>query len=190
MVKKLLAFCLVGSIFLGNLFSAVNALSADQKHVFDSGIHYFDTENGSAINCSLSSSINSAGIKINLATIAQTYGIKWAQVKQIGGPVVDSVNPDQSPPTVASILKIIMADAFFQTNPDLGQKWTVTTEENYFKSGGADGSLKNPKPGQRISLGDALQQTLQESSDTDANILIDAAGGLKKVNSMMGGAGI
>lgn len=186
------AVMLLGIVILGVAQIAAQpgiaqAMSAQQRQLYAEGINFFDVD--SSANCSLTTAINDSGQEFDLASIAQNYGIKWAEVKQLGGPVVGSVSPTQSPPTVASILKIIIADAFFQTNPNLSSKVKVTAEENYFKDGGADGSAKNPRPGQTISLSSALQQTLTFSSDTDANVLIDATGGLAKINSMMPGLG-
>jgi hypothetical protein len=127
---------------------------------------------------------NLASPQLDLTATAKKYGIDTAIVKQVGGSVVGAYNADQPPDSPASVLKLIIADVFLQTKPDLSKSVAITKDENYFSPGNGSGALDQPKTGQKITLSDALTQTLEKSSDTDANILIDAAGGLSKTTEL------
>ncbi len=127
--------------------------------------------------------------QLDISTIVSKYGLHSALVKQIGGNALASSQPDTAPVAVASVLKLVIADVFLNGKPDLGRTVTVTAQENYFGPTGGDGSAGSPKTGQNIVLGDALEQMLKFSSDTDANVLIDAAGGLQADTATAGTLG-
>lgn len=145
---------------------------------------FYDPGSGSDV-CEVPAGSNNLS-QINLSSIAGKYDkFQSAVVKQLGGKVVNSYNSDQSPATPASVLKLIIAHVFLNTNPDLDRPAVIKPTDLYFGPGSGAGSADNPKAGQAgLTLKDMLYQTLStNSSDTDANVLIDASGGLKAVNS-------
>lgn len=113
---------------------------------------------------------------IDLASLASRYGLHSVLIKQIGGGEVASLNSKGIPDSPASTLKAIIADTLLQSNPDLSKDVTVLSRHLYEGTGA--GSIQDPKAGKTVSLGEALEITLTYSSNTYANVLIDAAGGL------------
>ncbi|MGH7156996.1 MAG: C39 family peptidase [Candidatus Saccharimonadales bacterium] len=145
-------------------------------HKFLDGI----TESGSGD--SLTTSSNQS---LDLSSIVSKYGLQSAEVKQIGGSVLGTVNATVPPANPVSVMKLVIADVFLHTNPNLGQAAVIRTADLYNGPGTGSGKPEDPKAGQTgLTLGDMLQQMLNDnSSDTDANVLIDAAGGLPTVQT-------
>ncbi len=171
-----------GVLLLGSLFLTKSVLAEAPLQYIDGNYGFYSPDRQT---CGSSQ----ANTTINLNDISTKYGLHSVFTKQVGGNVLGSVNSDQSPGSVASVLKLIIADVFLSKNPDLTKTVTVTAQENYFGASGGDGSLVSPKTGQSISLKDALEQTLKFSSDTNANVLIDASGGLQAATDAAHGLG-
>lgn len=119
---------------------------------------------------------------IDLTSLSKKYNLQSAIIKQVGGGLVDTYNADDHPNSPASVLKLIIAHAFLSTNPDLNKQVTVQQKEVYSPPG--DSGDFNPKAGSKLSLRTALEQMLTYSSDTDANVIIDATGGLDNINAL------
>ncbi len=108
---------------------------------------------------------------LNIDSVVSKYPLQSVLVKQVGGGVVAAHNADQPPASVASVMKLIVADVFLHTGPDLSKSWTVKQQE--ISNEGDIWSV-----GSSVSLETALTKTLGiDSSNEGANILIDAAGG-------------
>jgi cell wall-associated NlpC family hydrolase len=89
----------------------------------------------------------------DVSSVAQKYNIQSIIVHQVGGNDVASFNATVPPSYPASMAKLIVADVFITMYPD----------------------LKNS------SLKESLIQMLSNSSNSDANTLINAVGGLSAV---------
>ena len=135
------------------------------------------TRGTSSCSCTVNSGTGN-GVGLDIAPIISKYSLQSVLVKQVGGQVIASHNSDQSPDRTASVLKLIIAHAFLETNPDLSKSWIITPQELY----GPNNEVL--AAGQSITLSDALNSTLNiNSSNVRANVLIDAAGGLSAINS-------
>lgn len=188
-ISKILKQLIIGfitglcTVFMvgGGTVSAVGIPTKyDQETLKNLGI-YFVKDTGNS--CSAGDSAAPQPGQLDIATLATKYGLQSAIVKEVKKNVVASYQADQPPIAVASVLKLIIADVFLSGKPDLNRTVAVTAQENYFGAAGGDGSLSSPKTGQTIKLADALAQTLKFSSDTQANVLIDAAGGLQSATN-------
>jgi hypothetical protein len=182
MKRFVFGFMAALTLISGMLPISAYALSQEQQRLLDSGIYYYDTATSCTDSAATPSGSSSGNTKLDLAAIAKKYGIGWAEVKQLGSSVVDSYNASTPPPAPASVLKLVIADVFLHTNPDLSAKAVIKSNDIYDPNL-ANGDPQTPKAGQAgLTLGNMLTETLMDSSDTDANVLIDASGGLDKAN--------
>lgn len=181
MVRRILeVLAIVLLLFAAQQPLQTRALSQAQKNALNSGVYYFNTDvsDGTCDSSTDSSTSSSSTINaVDLTAIAAKYdAFQSAIVKQVGGPVIGSYKADQPPITPASVLKLIIADVFLHTNPDLNKSITIKGSELY--------SSTDAKVGTSIKLSDVLQRTLSEESwNTGANILIEEAGGTTAVTA-------
>lgn len=103
--------------------------------------------------------------QVNVEGVSNKYALQSAMVRQVGGGELGAYQADVPPNTPASVLKLIIAHAFLNTNPDLNKTITVAG-------------------GQTITLREALTQTLMKSSDAGANALTKEAGGPAATTTM------
>ena len=124
-----------------------------------------------------------ASASLDLEELAKKFNLISVAVTKIDGSEVDSYQADEVPESVASIIKLVIADAFLKTKPDLNKKVTIKSKHLY---GGATPSGKpwDPKAGQEFTLKQSLEYALKNSSNTHANVLIDEAGGPNKITQM------
>lgn len=125
----------------------------------------------------------SSSSELDLESIAKEYGLHSISVKKANGSDVKEHQANQAPDSVGSTIKLIIADAFLKTNPNLNKK--VTIKNSHLYGGGTPtGTMWDPKAGQEVTLGQALRYTLEKSSNTLANVLIDEAGGPGKITQV------
>lgn len=131
----------------------------------------------SGCTCTVSPGTPAAGVNLNISTIVNKYSLQSVLVKQVGGSAIASNNESKPPDSPASVMKLVIADVFLHTNPDLSKLWTVKSQELY-------GVGDTWSVGTKVSLDTVLKETLNiNSSNTGANILIDAAGGRSSANA-------
>lgn len=118
--------------------------------------------------------------QLDLAAVANVNGLHSAAVRELGGKDQASYKANEVPGSVASTIKLIIADAFLDANPNLDKRITIKNEHLY-GGGTPQGTPWDPKAGQTFTLRQALQHTLQKSSNVQANVLIDEAGGPDKI---------
>lgn len=119
--------------------------------------------------------------QIDLTSIVQKYDIDTVLVKPIGQDGIGSYKSADNPNSPASVLKLVIADVFLSSSPNLDKEVTVKAHQVYDPPG--DNDNFNPRAGKKIILREALKQMLTYSSDTTANVLIDEAGGLKTASA-------
>jgi murein DD-endopeptidase MepM/ murein hydrolase activator NlpD len=125
---------------------------------------------------------------VDLASIAEEFDLHSAAVRQLGSSASTSHRANQSPESVASIIKLIIADAFLSTDPNLNKSITIKGSQLY-GGGTPQGTPWDPRAGQKFTLKQVLTNALEKSSNVQANVLIDETGGLGKVNQIAGQLG-
>lgn len=113
---------------------------------------------------------------IDLSKIAKENNLHSAAVMQLGQKeLLADYKSETSPSAVASLIKLVIADAFLSKNPRLDKKITIKSSQLYSSS--AQGTAWDPKAGEEFTLKQSLEYTLKNSSNTHANVLIDELGG-------------
>ena len=101
-----------------------------------------------------------------------------ATVRKLGSPTTYS---NTAPDSVASLIKLVIADAFLSTGPDLSKQ--ITIKGNHLYGGGTpQGTPWDPKVGDSFTLEESLTNMLSKSSNTQTNVIIEEMGGPGKVN--------
>jgi murein DD-endopeptidase MepM/ murein hydrolase activator NlpD/lysophospholipase L1-like esterase len=118
--------------------------------------------------------------QLDLAAVANVNGLHSAAVRELGGKDQASYKANEVPGSVASTIKLIIADAFLDANPNLDKKITIK-DEHLYGGGTPQGTPWDPNAGQTFTLRQSLQHALQKSSNVQANVLIDEAGGPDKI---------
>ncbi|HEX5447787.1 MAG TPA: serine hydrolase [Candidatus Saccharimonadales bacterium] len=172
MVRRALGAAFICLVALVTQVPAVRALSADQKNIFDEHIFYFNVDSGSNSCSDLTTNIqSSSSSSTSLQSIAQKYSLQSAIIEKVGGGAVDSYKADQPPNTPASTMKLIIADVAIRSGLNLDQSISVSGEEVY----PSDVSYPDPTS---IPLSTAMDKMLSLSSNTAANALMKAMGGV------------
>lgn len=166
-------------IFL-SVFISLSPLAHAQA---DLSTPFYDASAGSCSTASSAPVSDSAPASISLDDIAKEHPeFHSGVVKQIGGPVLAKKNSDQSPPAVASVLKLIIADLYLRSDPDL-DKSVIIKQHQVYDPAHTTGTAYAPKAGQSVKLKNLLTEMLSHSSDTAPNVLIDELGGLDKTSA-------
>lgn len=178
---RLLAFLLIGAVFFVSSNTVVFAgLSSDQKDTYQKWINYFDVATG----CSASSPAPDAGSSDSVGQIARKYNLQSAMIKKVGGGVIGQYNADQPPTTPASTMKLIIVDTLLRSGKSLDDTITVSSELLY-----PTGNSRDLKAGEKTTLKNALILTFEISSNTGANVLMKALGGVKDFTDKAQGYG-
>lgn len=120
--------------------------------------------------------------------IAKQYNLHSAIIQKVGnssgvGKTIDEYKSNQTPVSVASTFKLVIADTLLrQRGIDLSKKVTVTPDVDY-------GVGDVVAAGSKVTLGSALRQTLKRSSNNGANLMIKEMGGLSEFERKAKAAG-
>lgn len=110
-------------------------------------------------------------INKKIEDVAKKYDLQSAQIQQVGKDVLGGYKADEHPATPASTMKLIIADALLRKGIDLDKSITVTGQLKYDGTNDLNGQPSS------ITLRSALQQMLSKSSNTAANVIMNALGG-------------
>ncbi|HUC86813.1 MAG TPA: serine hydrolase [Candidatus Saccharimonadales bacterium] len=163
-----------------NLQTAISAYNHSSSYV--SAVTQLYNQLGGASSAT-GGPANSGTSSIDVTSVAQKYGLQSAIVEEVGGTVLGSYQANQPPITPASTMKLVIADTLLQSNVDLSEVIPVTPDLLY----GGDNDL--PGTPSSISVGDALMDALQVSSNVGANVMIKALGGPSGFTSKANGLG-
>lgn len=111
---------------------------------------------------------NNSGVDIN--SVVQKYHLQSAMIQEVGGSVVASYKADEPPTTPASTMKLVIADTVLRSHINLDQKINVTSDLNYAGS--------NDLGQSSVTIRDAMSAALHVSSNTGANVMMKALGGV------------
>lgn len=115
---------------------------------------------------------------IKLKSIAERNNLHSVVVREVGSKNLSSYNANENPNAPASLLKLIIVDAFVSSNININDQATVTSDIPYSGSS-ADGI----SVGDRVSYRDAITKAMSVSSNSHANLLIKAMGGPSGANA-------
>ena len=115
---------------------------------------------------------------LKLSKVASDHGAHSIVVRRVGGKLLGEHNGNKSPNAPASMLKLIIVDAVLSSGVDLDKRITVTSDLIYSGGNSSDGLTV----GGSITLREAITKALSLSSNTHANVIIKAGGGIGTVN--------
>lgn len=108
--------------------------------------------------------------KLNLTAVASKYDLQSAIILTLDGKLIGSYNANKPPATPASTMKLIIVDTVLRDGISLNKSIAVNSEIYYGSS--------NDLGVSSITIGDAIEKTLNGSSNVGANVLIKALGGV------------
>jgi|GEM_PF-1495707 len=110
---------------------------------------------------------------LDISQIVAKYNLQSAIIQEQGGGVIASYKSDQPPSTPASTMKLIIVDTLLRSGISLDKTVRVSSGLVY-----ATGNPKDLKAGDTTTLSNAMQLTFEISSNTGANVLMQAMGGV------------
>ncbi len=110
---------------------------------------------------------------LDISQIVSKYNLQSAIIEEQGGNTIASYQSDQPPSTPASTMKLIIVDTLLRSGISLDK--TVRVDPSLVYS---TGNPKDLKAGDTTTLRNAMQLTFEISSNTGANVLMQAMGGV------------
>ena len=124
-----------------------------------------------------------SGTSVDISSVVKKYNLQSAIIQNLGNGnnIVASSNPNVPPTTPASTMKLVIADTAIQSGLNLN-KTVVVTPDLYYNG-------SNDLSSNKLTLREAMQQMLTESSNVGANVLMKAMGGVSAFTKKAHGYG-